>query len=65
MPNCCPQIIAQYAGQSAKIGLDRFLMFLAIVSISLGVLNLLPIPILDGGHLMYYCIEAIKGSPVS
>jgi regulator of sigma E protease len=60
-----PITIAQYAGQTAKLGLDRFLMFLAVVSISLGVLNLLPIPILDGGHLMYYCIEAIKGSPVS
>lgn len=60
-----PITIAQYAGETAKIGLDRFLMFLAVVSISLGVLNLLPIPILDGGHLMYYCIEAIKGSPVS
>ncbi len=60
-----PITIAQYAGQTARIGLDRFLMFLAVVSISLGVLNLLPIPILDGGHLMYYCIEAIKGSPVS
>ncbi|MFQ5994214.1 MAG: RIP metalloprotease RseP [Acidiferrobacterales bacterium] len=58
-------IIAQYAGHTAKIGLDRFVMFLAVVSISLGVLNLLPIPVLDGGHLMYYCIEAIKGSPVS
>lgn len=60
-----PITIAQYAGQTAKIGLDRFIMFLAVVSISLGVLNLLPIPVLDGGHLMYYCIEAIKGSPVS
>ncbi|TDJ62329.1 MAG: RIP metalloprotease RseP, partial [Proteobacteria bacterium] len=60
-----PITIAQYAGQTARIGLVPFLMFLALVSISLGVLNLLPIPILDGGHLMYYCIEAIKGSPVS
>ncbi len=60
-----PITIAQYAGHSAKIGLDRFIMFLAVVSISLGVLNLLPIPVLDGGHLFYYCIEAIKGSPVS
>lgn len=60
-----PITIAQYAGYSAQAGLDRFLMFLAVVSISLGVLNLLPIPILDGGHLLYYGIEAIKGSPVS
>lgn len=60
-----PITIAQYAGYSAQIGLDRFVMFLAIVSISLGVLNLLPIPILDGGHVLYYVIEAVKGSPLS
>lgn len=60
-----PITIAEYAGKSAKIGLDSFVLFLAVVSISLGVLNLLPIPILDGGHLLYYLIEAIKGSPVS
>lgn len=60
-----PISIAQYAGQSASIGLGTFLSFLAIVSISLGVLNLLPVPVLDGGHLMYYLIELFKGSPVS
>lgn len=60
-----PITIAQYAGYSAKVGFTQFMMFLAVISISLGVLNLLPIPILDGGHLMYYVIEAIKGSPVS
>jgi regulator of sigma E protease len=60
-----PITIAQYAGYSAKVGLTQFLMFLAVISISLGVLNLLPIPILDGGHLLYYVVEAIKGSPVS
>jgi regulator of sigma E protease len=60
-----PITIAQYAGYSAKAGFDKFLVFLAIVSISLGVLNLLPIPVLDGGHLLYYLIEAIKGSPLS
>lgn len=60
-----PITIAQYAGYSAKVGFTQFLMFLAVISISLGVLNLLPIPILDGGHLLYYVIEAIKGSPVS
>jgi len=60
-----PISIAQYAGQSANIGLGTFLSFLAIVSISLGVLNLLPVPVLDGGHLMYYLIELLKGSPVS
>ncbi|MGB5304955.1 MAG: RIP metalloprotease RseP [Gammaproteobacteria bacterium] len=60
-----PISIAQYAGQSATIGLAAFLGFLGIVSVSLGVLNLLPVPVLDGGHLMYYLIEVVKGSPVS
>lgn len=60
-----PISIAQYAGQSAKMGLVPFFKFLALVSVSLGVLNLLPIPVLDGGHLMFFMIEAIKGSPVS
>lgn len=60
-----PISIAQYAGQSAEMGLVHFLKFLAIVSVSLGVLNLLPVPVLDGGHLMFYAVEAIKGSPVS
>jgi regulator of sigma E protease len=60
-----PISIAQFAGQSAQIGLVPFLGFLAVVSISLGVLNLLPIPLLDGGHLLYYMVEAVKGSPVS
>lgn len=59
-----PLTIAQAAGYSAQLGIDRFLMFLALVSISLGVLNLLPIPVLDGGHLMFYGIEAITGRPV-
>ena len=60
-----PITIAKYAGLSADAGLSKFLGFLAIVSISLGVLNLLPIPMLDGGHLFYYIIEIVKGSPVS
>jgi regulator of sigma E protease len=60
-----PITIARYAGISARIGLEQFFGFLAIISISLGVLNLLPVPILDGGHLFYYLIEMIKGSPVS
>jgi regulator of sigma E protease len=60
-----PISIAQYAGKSASVGLAPFIKFLAVVSISLGVLNLLPIPLLDGGHLFYYMIEAVKGSPVS
>jgi regulator of sigma E protease len=60
-----PISIAQYAGQSAEMGLTAFLKFLGLVSVSLGVLNLLPIPVLDGGHLLYFAIEAIKGSPVS
>jgi len=60
-----PINIAKHAGLSASAGLNRFLNFLAIVSISLGILNLLPIPILDGGHLMFYVVEMVKGSPVS
>jgi len=60
-----PVSIAQYAGYSASAGLARFLDFLAIVSISLGILNLLPIPILDGGHLTYYMIEVVRKKPVS
>ncbi|WP_341326046.1 RIP metalloprotease RseP [Methylotuvimicrobium sp. KM2] len=60
-----PISIAQFAGLSAERGVVEFLSFLAKVSISLGVLNLLPIPVLDGGHLLFFAIEAIKGSPVS
>ena len=60
-----PITIAKYAGLSAQIGLEQFFSFLAIISISLGVLNLLPVPVLDGGHLFFYCIEILKGSPVS
>ncbi|PPD04300.1 MAG: RIP metalloprotease RseP [Methylobacter sp.] len=60
-----PISIAQFAGQSASIGLVAFLKFLGLVSVSLGVLNLLPIPVLDGGHLVFFFIEGIKGSPVS
>lgn len=60
-----PITIADYAGQSAAMGAVAYLGFLALISISLGVLNLLPIPILDGGHLLYYAAEFIKGSPVS
>ncbi|MCK5697492.1 MAG: RIP metalloprotease RseP [Gammaproteobacteria bacterium] len=60
-----PITIAEVAGQSVQMGIERFLRFLAIVSLSLGVINLLPIPMLDGGHLLFYCIEILKGSPVS
>ena len=60
-----PVTIADYAGQSAKLGWTHYLTFVALISISLGVLNLLPIPVLDGGHLLYYTVEIIKGSPVS
>lgn len=60
-----PITIADYAGQSAQMGWAAFLGFMALISISLGVLNLLPVPLLDGGHLMYYTIEIIKGSPIS
>jgi len=57
--------IAEYAGASARFGLARFLEFLGIVSVSLGILNLLPIPLLDGGHLLYYALEFVRGRPVS
>ena len=60
-----PITIADYAGQSAQLGWIPFVSFLALISISLGVLNLLPIPVLDGGQLMYYIAEILKGSPVS
>ncbi|OIQ85487.1 regulator of sigma-E protease RseP [mine drainage metagenome] len=60
-----PVTIASYAGQSAHLGWKAFLGFLALVSISLGVLNLLPVPVLDGGHLMYHVVEILTGRPVS
>jgi regulator of sigma E protease len=60
-----PITIADYAGQSAQAGWVTWLGFLALVSVSLGVLNLMPIPLLDGGHLVYYFAEIVKGSPVS
>lgn len=60
-----PINIAQYAGNSAAAGLNPFLNFLALISISLGVLNLLPVPILDGGQIVYQAIEGLKGSPLS
>ncbi|MEW8460955.1 MAG: RIP metalloprotease RseP, partial [Candidatus Thiodiazotropha endolucinida] len=60
-----PISIADYAGKSASYGISYFLKFLAVVSVSLGVLNLLPIPVLDGGHLFFFLIEGIKGRPLS
>lgn len=60
-----PIEIARYAKRSAHVGFTQFIAFLAIVSLSLGVLNLLPIPVLDGGHLMFYLVELLKGSAVS
>jgi regulator of sigma E protease len=60
-----PISIAQYANASAQMGVAWFFFFLAVLSLSLCIMNLLPIPILDGGHLLYYLIEMIKGSPVS
>jgi regulator of sigma E protease len=60
-----PLTIADVAGKSASLGLVQYLIFLALISVSLGVLNLLPLPVLDGGHLMYYVWEAVTGKPVS
>ncbi len=60
-----PVAIADFAGQSARIGWFAYVAFLALISVSLGVLNLLPVPVLDGGHLVYYALEAIKGRPLS
>ncbi len=59
-----PISIAQYAGQTADMGLTHFLKYLALISVSLGVLNLLPVPVLDGGHLLFFLVEAIKGGPI-
>ena len=60
-----PISIAQFAGQSASIGIDHYINFIALISISLAILNLLPVPMLDGGHLVYFAAEAIRGKPVS
>jgi len=60
-----PITIADYAGQSAQSGWISYLLFLALISISLGVLNLLPVPLLDGGHLLYYSYEIVTGRPLS
>ncbi|NDY94938.1 RIP metalloprotease RseP [Wenzhouxiangella limi] len=60
-----PITIAQMADSSAQLGLSRFLFFLGLISLSLAIINLMPIPMLDGGHLLYYTVEVIKGSPVS
>ncbi len=59
-----PLTVADYAGKAANLGWQPFVGFLALVSVSLGVLNLLPIPVLDGGHLLYYCVEFLTGRPV-
>ncbi|MGE5490582.1 MAG: site-2 protease family protein, partial [Actinomycetota bacterium] len=60
-----PVTIADYAGRSAKLGLEYYLKFMALVSLSLGILNLLPIPVLDGGHLLYHMIEVVRRGPLS
>jgi regulator of sigma E protease len=60
-----PVSIAQVAGDSAGFGLIPFLSFLALLSVSLGILNLLPVPVLDGGHILYYLIEWVRGQPLS
>jgi regulator of sigma E protease len=60
-----PIMIAQMAGDSAKAGVGSLISFIALISINLAIINLLPIPVLDGGHLLFFLVEAIKGSPVS
>ena len=60
-----PISIAQFAGQSVSVGIDHYLSFIALVSISLGIFNLFPVPMLDGGHLLYYAVEVVTGKPVS
>lgn len=60
-----PLTIAQFAGESASVGIDHYLKFIALISVSLAVLNLLPVPVLDGGHLLFFAIEVVKGSPLS
>jgi len=60
-----PLTIADYAGKSASLGITQYLVFLALISVSLGVLNLMPLPVLDGGHLMYYLWEGLTGKSVS
>jgi len=60
-----PIRIAKYSGQAAKVGFVGFVLFLAILSINLGLINLVPVPLLDGGHLLFYAIEAVRGRPLS
>ncbi len=60
-----PIMIAQEAGRQAAIGLERLLLFMALISVNLGVINILPIPVLDGGHLMFFGIELVRGRPLS
>ena len=60
-----PISIAEFAGISAILGMSAFLSFLAVISVSLGVLNLLPVPLLDGGQVLYQLVEVVKGSPLS
>ncbi|MEF9415482.1 RIP metalloprotease RseP [Ralstonia sp. SM1864_UCD524_TZ4] len=59
-----PITVADFAGKAASLGWQSFVAFLALISVSLGVLNLLPVPVLDGGHLLYYCVEFLTGKPV-
>jgi len=60
-----PLTIADYAGKTASMGWQSYLSFMAVISVSLGVLNLLPVPVLDGGHLLYYVAELVRGRPLS
>jgi len=60
-----PLTIADYAGKSASLGVTSYLVFLALISVSLGLLNLMPLPVLDGGHLLYYLWEGVSGRGIS
>jgi len=65
LPQATQNPIAQLAGEQAKAGITNFIFFIALLSVNLGILNLLPIPVLDGGHLLFFLIEAVSRRPVN